>query len=146
MVVVRNSEYRVSGDQNIMIKMLKNKNIEAVVYCLVRCAEAAHALAMAYTKQITHKTTGGKAPLKQLATKAAHKSTPATGGVKKPHCYCPGTVALHQFCTTRYSFYSAQNCKSEAKPEPEVHRASHASERSKEADRAAQDAAVRSNN
>ena len=43
-----------------------------------------------------HKTTGGKAPRKQLATKAARKSAPATGGVKKPHRYRPGTVALRE--------------------------------------------------
>jgi hypothetical protein len=40
---------------------------------------------MARTKQTARKYTGGKAPLKQLATKAARKSAPATGGVKKPH-------------------------------------------------------------
>jgi histone H3 len=42
--------------------------------------------------------TGDKAPRKQLATKAAHKSGPATGGVKnfKPHRYRPGTVALRE--------------------------------------------------
>ncbi|XP_045076694.1 histone H4-like, partial [Coregonus clupeaformis] len=40
---------------------------------------------MARTKQTAHKSTGGKAPRKQLATKAARKSAPATGGVKKPH-------------------------------------------------------------
>ena len=33
---------------------------------------------------------------KQLATKAARKSAPATGGVKKPHRYRPGTVALRE--------------------------------------------------
>jgi histone H3 len=32
----------------------------------------------------------------QLATKAARKSAPATGGVKKPHRYRPGTVALRE--------------------------------------------------
>merc|ERR1712043_54981 len=31
-----------------------------------------------------------------LATKAARKSAPATGGVKKPHRYRPGTVALRE--------------------------------------------------
>ncbi|XP_078213930.1 histone H3.1-like [Callithrix jacchus] len=41
------------------------------------------------------KSTGGKAPRKQLATKAAWKSAPA-GGVKKPHRYRPGTVALRE--------------------------------------------------
>ncbi|XP_058797810.1 histone H3-like [Phymastichus coffea] len=41
-------------------------------------------------------STGGKAPRKQLATKAARKSAPATGGVKKPHRYRPGTVALRE--------------------------------------------------
>src|SRR3954462_3631454 len=49
---------------------------------------------MARTKQTARKSTGGKAPRKQLATKAARKSAPATGGVKKPHRYKPGTVAL----------------------------------------------------
>jgi len=43
--------------------------------------------AMARTKQTARKSTGGKAPRKQLATKAARKSAPPTGGVKKPHRY-----------------------------------------------------------
>jgi hypothetical protein len=34
---------------------------------------------MARTKQTARKSTGGKAPRKQLATKAARKSAPATG-------------------------------------------------------------------
>ncbi|KAH6919600.1 hypothetical protein HPB50_029412 [Hyalomma asiaticum] len=51
---------------------------------------------MARTKQTARKSTGGKAPRKQLATKAARKSAPATGGMKKPHRYRPGTVALRE--------------------------------------------------
>ena len=51
---------------------------------------------MARTKQTARKSTGGRAPRKQLATKAARKSAPATGGVKKPHRYRPGTVALRE--------------------------------------------------
>lgn len=51
---------------------------------------------MARTKQTARKSTGGKAPRKQLATKAARKSAPSTGGVKKPHRYKPGTVALRE--------------------------------------------------
>ena len=51
---------------------------------------------MARTKQTARKSTGGKAPRKQLAVKAARKSAPATGGVKKPHHYRPGTVALRE--------------------------------------------------
>ena len=51
---------------------------------------------MARTKQTARKSTGGKAPRKQLATKAARKSAPATGGVKKPHRYRPDTVALRE--------------------------------------------------
>ena len=39
---------------------------------------------MARTKQTARKSTGGKAPRKQLASKAARKSAPSTGGVKKP--------------------------------------------------------------
>ncbi|KAL4853697.1 histone H3 [Chlorella vulgaris] len=59
------------------------------------CAQTQHAT-MARTKQTARKSTGGKAPRKQLATKAARKSAPATGGVKKPHRYRPGTVALRE--------------------------------------------------
>jgi len=51
---------------------------------------------MARTKQTARKSTGGKAPKKQLAQKAARKAAPATGGVKKPHRYRPGTVALRE--------------------------------------------------
>ncbi|EMS66788.1 Histone H3.3 [Triticum urartu] len=53
-------------------------------------------LLMARTKQTARKSTGGKAPRKQLSTKAARKSAPTTGGVKKPHRYRPGTVALRE--------------------------------------------------
>ncbi len=51
---------------------------------------------MARTKQTARKSTGGKAPRKQLATKAARKSAPAHGGIKKPYRYRPGTVALRE--------------------------------------------------
>ena len=51
---------------------------------------------MARTKQTARKSTGGKAPRKQLATKAARKSQPATGGIKKPHRFRPGTVAQRE--------------------------------------------------
>lgn len=64
---------------------------------------------MARTKQTARKSTGGKAPRKQLATKAARKSVPGqpmtvpgdyangkNGNVKKPHRYRPGTVALRE--------------------------------------------------
>ncbi|XP_041038161.1 uncharacterized protein LOC121274854 isoform X1 [Carcharodon carcharias] len=84
----------------------KRKTVTAmdVVYALKRQGRAgpsAHRVrtghqAMARTKQTARKSTGGKAPRKQLATKAARKSAPATGGVKKPHRYRPGTVALRE--------------------------------------------------
>ena len=51
---------------------------------------------MARTKQTARHSTGGKAPRKQLATKAARRSAPTQGGVKKPHRYRPGTVALRE--------------------------------------------------
>uniref|UniRef100_A0A803V2Z4 Histone H2A/H2B/H3 domain-containing protein n=1 Tax=Ficedula albicollis TaxID=59894 RepID=A0A803V2Z4_FICAL len=54
---------------------------------------------MARTKQTARKSTGGKAPRKQLATKAARKSAPATGGVKKPgygKCGCRRLIS-HPF-------------------------------------------------
>lgn len=52
---------------------------------------------MARTKQTARKSTGGKAPRKQLATKAARKSQRSVGGgVKKPRRYRPGTLALRE--------------------------------------------------
>jgi histone H3 len=51
---------------------------------------------MARTKQTARKSTGGKAPRKALATKAAMRSAPVAGGVKKPRRYRPGTVALRE--------------------------------------------------
>ena len=47
-----------------------------------------------YTKQTSCKSASGKAPRKELAAKAARKSAPPTGRVKKPHLYRPGTGAL----------------------------------------------------
>ncbi|GFP90528.1 histone h3.2 [Phtheirospermum japonicum] len=47
---------------------------------------------MARNKQTARKSTGGKALRKQLATKAARKSAPSTGGVKKPHRFRPSFV------------------------------------------------------
>ena len=49
---------------------------------------------MARCKQSARKSTGGKAPRMHLATKAAREKARRMGGVKKPHRYCPGTVAL----------------------------------------------------
>lgn len=51
---------------------------------------------MAKTKQTARKTTGGKAPHKQLATIAARKAVPGAGGFRKPHRYRPGIVALRE--------------------------------------------------
>lgn len=51
---------------------------------------------MARTKQTARKNTGTKAPRKQIANKAARKSAPPLVGVKKPHRYRPGTVALRE--------------------------------------------------
>merc|ERR1711865_1192258 len=53
-----------------------------------------HTCTMARTKQTARKSTGGKAPRKQLATKAARKSAPTAGGVKNPHRYQKSTDLL----------------------------------------------------
>ena len=63
---------------------------------------------MARTKQTARKSTGGKAPSKQLATKAATKAARkitggVRGGVMKPHRYRPGTVALREIRKPRHS-------------------------------------------
>jgi histone H3 len=49
------------------------------------------------TGSAARKTVSGKAARKTLSAKAArYYSAPATGGVKKPHRYRPGTVALRE--------------------------------------------------
>lgn len=47
-------------------------------------------------KSTARRSASGKAPRKQLATKAARKQAKPQGGVKKPHRYRPGTVALRE--------------------------------------------------
>lgn len=49
---------------------------------------------MARTKQTARKSTGGKAPRKQLATQAARKAAPVI--IKKPIRYRAGTVGLRE--------------------------------------------------
>ncbi len=51
---------------------------------------------MARTKQTARKTAGQKAPRKALSTKAARKAPNDPTGVKKPHRFRPGTVALRE--------------------------------------------------
>jgi histone H3 len=52
---------------------------------------------MARTKQTARKSTAQKVPRKQLISqKIARKSAPLITGVKKPHKFKPGTVALRE--------------------------------------------------
>ena len=54
-------------------------------------------ITMARTKQTARKSTAQKVPRKQLAAqKIARKSAPLISGVKKPHKFKPGTVALRE--------------------------------------------------
>ncbi|KAL4832457.1 hypothetical protein H8958_003742 [Nasalis larvatus] len=54
---------------------------------------------MARTKQTARKATKAtdwQAPRKPMATKAPGKRLPPRGGIKKPHRYRPGTLALRE--------------------------------------------------
>ncbi|XP_029654011.1 histone H3.2-like [Octopus sinensis] len=51
---------------------------------------------MARTKQTARKSTGAKVPRKQLSAKSARKSVSQFGGVKKPHRFRPGVVAMRE--------------------------------------------------
>ncbi|KAK0559549.1 histone H3.1 [Tilletia horrida] len=51
---------------------------------------------MARTKQTARRSTGGQAPRLQLTSKTALKTSSVVVGVKKPHRYKPGTVALRE--------------------------------------------------
>merc|ERR1712146_40743 len=52
---------------------------------------------MARTKTTARKSHGGvKRPRKELVSKTSRKSAPAMGGIKKPHRFRPGTVAIRE--------------------------------------------------
>ena len=51
---------------------------------------------MARTKHTARKNTGGKAPRKHIAHKSTVKKSTTAGGIKKPHRFRPGTVALRE--------------------------------------------------
>ena len=81
--------------------------VQTVTVCCDRNARAAHTPPPAPPTALPHDVCTHppaplppphppRAPRKQLATKAARKSAPAAGGVKKPHRYRPGTVALRE--------------------------------------------------
>ncbi|RDX80863.1 hypothetical protein CR513_38538, partial [Mucuna pruriens] len=86
LIQINKTQFKPSGT----VQFVTAKNTRMFTYFIVG------RLQMARTKQTARKSTGGKAPRKQLATKAARKSAPTTGGVKKPHRYRPGTVALRE--------------------------------------------------
>merc|ERR1712187_70048 len=52
---------------------------------------------MARTKTTARKShVGVKRPRKELVSKTSRKSAPAMGGIKKPHRFRPGTVAIRE--------------------------------------------------
>merc|ERR1712054_240542 len=53
-------------------------------------------MGMARTKQTARRTSDLRTPRKQLATKTVQNYVPIIGGIKKPHRYRPGTVALRE--------------------------------------------------
>ena len=67
---------------------------------------------MAQTKQMARRSSGGKAPRKALATKAARKALPSAGGIKKPHRYRPGTVAVSPMWMCINSKHTVSNSNS----------------------------------
>jgi histone H3 len=58
---------------------------------------------MARTKQTARKSTGGKAPRPQMATKTARNQTNGVQPIKKPHRFRPGTLALREIRTYQKS-------------------------------------------
>ncbi len=75
---------------------------------------------MARTKQTARKSTASKVPRKQLvAQKIARKTAPIVSGVKKPHRFKPGTVALREirkFQKSVHLYWSRPNYWSESCP------------------------------
>ncbi len=55
-----------------------------------------HDVCRARTKQTARKGPKEGLPARKMYAKAQRKSAPATGGVKKPHRFRPGTIALRE--------------------------------------------------
>lgn len=51
---------------------------------------------MARTKQTARKSIGGKAPRSKVVSAAHRKAVASAGGIKRPHRFRPGTVALRE--------------------------------------------------
>jgi hypothetical protein len=54
-----------------------------------------------------------------LTSKTARKCAPSTSGVKKPHCYKPGTIALREICFASRSPLSVSSANCPSLPEHE---------------------------
>ena len=92
----RDTSLHFSPKFSLVLSLLYLSCLPVFSTLLLSLLQYHHSDSMARTKQTARRATGGKAPRKQLATKAARKSAPATGGFKKPHRYRPGTVALRE--------------------------------------------------
>jgi hypothetical protein len=67
---------------------------------------------MAWTKQMARRSSGGKAPHKVLATKAARKHCHLLEASKKAHRYHPGTVAVSPMWMCINSKHTVSNSNS----------------------------------
>uniref|UniRef100_A0ACB8EW16 Uncharacterized protein n=1 Tax=Sphaerodactylus townsendi TaxID=933632 RepID=A0ACB8EW16_9SAUR len=76
----------------------KRKTVTAmdVVYALKRQGRTLYGMSSGPSGPLVSPPRWEGAPRKQLATKAARKARRRLGGVKKPHRYRPGTVALRE--------------------------------------------------
>ena len=59
---------------------------------------------MARTKQTARKSSGGKCPRMVLNTRHGRRTRASRGGVKKPHRFRPGTVALREIRRYQQSY------------------------------------------
>ncbi|XAR70537.1 hypothetical protein NMG60_11027420 [Bertholletia excelsa] len=90
-------QYQVVFATNyLLVLVATDRGVTGQYEALVYDKPWEHIRSLIPLKKTARKSTGCKAPRKQLATKAARKSAPATGGVKKPHKFRPGTVALRE--------------------------------------------------
>jgi histone H3 len=79
--------------KNAVSRLQKNKLIDLSVLTYVRSDGSAPTVPVGYTEV---NSLSGKTPKPHLATAAGKKAPAAAGGVKKPHRFRPGTVALRE--------------------------------------------------
>ena len=76
----------------------QNPNVDRPMVAVVNDIQSAERRPTPDPHKAKSQTKEASSPGKLLSKKLLHLGAPPTGGIKKPHCYRPRLVALHEIC------------------------------------------------